>query len=86
MLFIYGHFGIFAFFRHSERNEMQSKNLKVDVSTALNMTKLRSDILLAQRDIRLAAIDICLLHWEKVSCLSRRRGLFNATASRWLTQ
>ena len=31
---------------HSERNEMQSKNLKVDVSTALNMTELRSDILL----------------------------------------
>ena len=23
---------------HSERNEMQSKNLKVDVSTTLNMT------------------------------------------------
>ena len=28
----------FPLYRHSERNEMESKNLRVDVSTALNMT------------------------------------------------
>ena len=43
----------FAFSCHSERNEMQSKNLKVDVSTSLNMTIEIINILLKHELIAL---------------------------------